>query len=94
MNNPVPQPGDLAAAMGVQLPEIQAALVAVRDAITEITDTSRKWAEQPTDYDEDTEQQIEDGLAILDILMKHRLIDEPVYRVAYEKAGREPGCQI
>lgn len=33
-----------------------------------IRDLATKWATQPNDYDEDTEQQIEDGRAILALL--------------------------
>ena len=29
---------------------------------------ARKWATQPTDWDEDTEQQIEDGTELLTLL--------------------------
>ena len=45
------------------------ALLAERDALAAKVERARalatEWATQPTDYDEDTEQQIEDGNAIL-----------------------------
>ena len=45
------------------------ALLAERDALAAAVERARvlatEWATQPTDYDEDTEQQIEDGNAIL-----------------------------
>ena len=45
------------------------ALLAERDALAAAAERARvlatEWATQPTDYDEDTEQQIEDGNAIV-----------------------------
>ena len=41
--------------------ELQARL----DAVVAL---ARKWATQPTDWDEDTEQQIEDGTELLTLL--------------------------
>ena len=58
------------------------ALLAERDALAAAVERARvlatEWATQPTDYDEDTEQQIEDGNAIL------RALD------ATPETGREP----
>ncbi len=39
-----------------------------RPAARDILALAREWAEQATDYDEDTEQQIEDGHTILGLL--------------------------
>lgn len=47
-------------------------LIGQRDAalraLTAVGALAEEWATQPTDYDEDTEQQIEDGEAILAVL--------------------------
>lgn len=42
----------------------------LRAALEEIAKLAREWADQPTDYDEDTEQQIEDGRAIAEIIAR------------------------
>ena len=41
---------------------------ALRRAIETIRSTADRWANQPTDYDEDTEQQIEDGRELLAVI--------------------------
>jgi hypothetical protein len=38
------------------------------EKLAAITALAEKWAHQPNDYDEDTEQQISDGRDLLDIL--------------------------
>jgi hypothetical protein len=37
----------------------------LKDTIDRVRKLAKEWAEQPTDYDEDTEQQIDDGNIIL-----------------------------
>lgn len=45
--------------------------------LNEVFALATMWAEQPSDYDEDTEQQIEDGQAILAIYKRHNLPADP-----------------
>ena len=42
------------------------------DLFAPIEALAKEWAEQPTDYDEDTEQQIEDGHTLLAALAEAR----------------------
>src|SRR5690606_23419107 len=49
-------------------PAISAELRKYRAQVDAVRALATQWATQPTDYDEDTEQQIADGLALLDIL--------------------------
>lgn len=39
--------------------------------VAEVKRVAQAWADQPTDYDEDTEQQIADGLEILAVIHGH-----------------------
>lgn len=45
--------------------------------LNEVFALATQWAEQVTDYDEDTERQIEDGRAILAIYKQHNLPADP-----------------
>lgn len=49
--------------------------------LSEIAALAERWAFQDTDYDEDTEQQIADGNALLDLLRSHG-VDAPEPRPA------------
>ena len=40
----------------------------LQDRLDAVVALARKWATQPTDWDEDTEQQIEDGTELLTLL--------------------------
>lgn len=52
--------------------QVEAALnrkaTAVQARLDAVVALARKWATQPTDWDEDTEQQIEDGTELLTLL--------------------------
>lgn len=41
------------------------------NALAAVTELAVQWANQPTDYDEDTEQQIADGNELLAVLRQH-----------------------
>lgn len=52
-----------------------------------LEDLAARWADQPTDYDEDTEQQIDDGKALREVLAAHpepqlQLLGRPFNREA------------
>lgn len=56
------------------------------DRLDEVLALARQWRDQPTDYDEDTEQQIEDGLAIT------RLLGDPCPHVRRETTTWNPNA--
>lgn len=43
------------------------------DALTAVRNLAIKWETQPTDYDEDTEQQIADGRELMAVLRMYGL---------------------
>lgn len=71
----IPWPPQPESSAPVPLPPVEE-LEHLRRVLAQIRDTAQAWAGQPTDHDDDTEQQIEDGRAILSVLqMPINLID-------------------
>ena len=51
----------------------QAATLAERERLLGVIETlANDWADQATDYDEDTEQQIQDGRILRDLIAQER----------------------
>ena len=57
--------GDVHVSLYSEIAMLTARAKAAEQVVRRVRGMAEAWATQPTDYDEDTEQQIEDGKAIL-----------------------------